>query len=173
MITHPFRDGAPFQPLIDTQKLFGFARQAFWISDFALSVVGTLSTSALPNSCYSTDLSISLEQYEQRFQWFPHSAGIYVHFRWKYRHYSSNRHYSARCNYWLFQSAPSDFAGTIAGNRHNRGVTSTVNYTMNNTCIPAKEHMGALDKKISDKLALIRRTSSTCRSTCPPPERRR
>ena len=36
----------------------------------------------------------------------------------KHRHYSGNRHYSAYYHCSLFPSVPSDFAGTIAGNRH-------------------------------------------------------
>ena len=38
--------------------------------------------------------------------------------RREYPHYSGNRHYSACCHYWLFLPMPSDFTGTIAGNRH-------------------------------------------------------
>ena len=41
-----------------------------------------------------------------------------MHYRGKYRHYNGNRQYSGYCRYWLFLSVPSDFTGTIAGNRH-------------------------------------------------------
>ena len=41
-----------------------------------------------------------------------------------YRHYSGNRPYSAYCRYWLFPSARSDFTGTIAVNRHYRGIST-------------------------------------------------
>ena len=37
---------------------------------------------------------------------------------WKYRHYSGIRSYSVCYHYSLFPSVPSDFTGTIAGNRH-------------------------------------------------------
>ena len=36
----------------------------------------------------------------------------------KHRQSSGNRHYSACCHCWLLPSLPSDFTGTIAGNRH-------------------------------------------------------
>ena len=32
----------------------------------------------------------------------------YVHCRGEYRHYSSNRHYSAHCHSWFFASVPND-----------------------------------------------------------------
>ena len=48
----------------------------------------------------------------------------YVHYRGKYWHYSGNREYSANCHDLLFPSVPSDFTGTIAGNRHYS--TSTI-----------------------------------------------
>ena len=35
----------------------------------------------------------------------------------KHQHYNVNRHYSACCHCWLFPLVPSDFTGTIAGDR--------------------------------------------------------
>ena len=48
----------------------------------------------------------------------------YVHHRGKCRHYSGNRHYSACCHSWLLPSAPNDFTGTVAGDRHYRGAST-------------------------------------------------
>ena len=49
----------------------------------------------------------------------------------KHRHYSGIWHYSAFCHFWYIPHVPSDFTGTIAGNRHYRG-TSTV---LENCCM--------------------------------------
>ena len=41
-----------------------------------------------------------------------------MHYRGKYWPYSGNRHYSEYPLDSLFPSVPSDFTGTVAGNRH-------------------------------------------------------
>ena len=37
----------------------------------------------------------------------------------KCRHYSGSRHHSNYCYFMLFPSAPSDYTGTVSGNRYN------------------------------------------------------